>query len=120
MISISIIFLLSSLIVSSHYFSINQVNAIDENQTKQDITDLQIIASKVKMTMPGTNMTFGVPLENAKMHLILAEMDIKEGNMDGALMQLNFTSDSIKMHEKELADIVKMVEMVDTMNFTRN
>lgn len=117
MISISII-ILFTVLISTHFF-INNANAIEDRQTKQNISDLQII-SKLKMTMPGTNMTFGVPLENAKMHLILATMDIEEGDIDGALMQLNFTSEAIKMHEKELSDIVKMVEMVDKMNFTMN
>ncbi|MGD1834488.1 MAG: hypothetical protein ACPKQO_02060, partial [Nitrososphaeraceae archaeon] len=68
MISISII-ILFNILISTHYFFINNANAIEDRQTKQNISDLQII-SKLKMTMPGTNMTFGVPLENAKMHLI--------------------------------------------------
>lgn len=91
----------------------------DNNFTNQDINELEIIASKVKMTMPGTNMTFGVPLDNAKMHLLEAEMDLKEDNIDGALIQLNLTSKAIKMHEKELADIVEMVEMIEKMNYTK-
>lgn len=91
----------------------------DNNFTNKDINELEIIASKVKMTMPGTNMTFGVPLDNAKMHLMEAEMDLKEDNIVGALIQLNLTSEAIKMHEKELADIVEMVEMIEKMNFTK-
>ena len=91
----------------------------DNNFTNQDINELEIIVSKVKMAMPGTNMTFGVPLDNAKMHLLEAEMDLKENNIDGALIQLNLTSKAIKMHEKELADIVEMVEMIEKMNYTK-
>lgn len=91
----------------------------ENNFTNKDINELEIIASKVKMTMPGTNMTFGVPLDNAKMHLLEAEMDLKEDNIVGALIQLNLTSKAIKMHEKELADIVEMVEMIEKMNFTK-
>jgi len=91
----------------------------DNNFTNKDINELEIIASKVKLTMPGTNMTFGVPLDNAKMHLLEAEMDLKEDNIVGALIQLNLTSEAIKMHEKELADIVEMVEMIEKMNFTK-
>ena len=91
----------------------------DKNFTNKDINELEIIASKVKMTMPGTNMTFGVPLDNAKMHLLEAEMDLKEDNIVGALIQLNLTSEAIKMHEKELANIVEMVEMIEKMNFTK-
>ena len=89
------------------------------NLTNNDINELELIASKVKMTMPGTNMTFGVPLDNAKMHLLEAKMDLKEDNVVGALIQLNLTTKAIKMHEKELANIVEMVEMIEKMNFTK-
>ncbi|MFB5600320.1 MAG: hypothetical protein ACE5SW_08860 [Nitrososphaeraceae archaeon] len=117
-ISLPIILSVAGISFLSFYIEIG--NAVeDNNYTKQNINNLEIIASKVKMTMPGTNMTFGVPLDNAKMHLLEAKMDLKEDNVRGALIQLNFTSDAIKMHEKELADIVKMVQMVEKMNFTK-
>lgn len=117
---ISLPIILSVAGISFFSFHIGIGNAVEDNNfTKQDINNLEIIASKVKMAMPGTNMTFGAPLDNAKMHLLEAKMDLKEDNVRGALIQLNFTSDAIKMHEKELADIVKMVEMVEKMNFTK-
>jgi hypothetical protein len=57
------------------------------------------------MMMPGGLMTFGSSLDNAKMHLMEAIMDIKEGNIKGAIMQLNMTDQGIKMHEKEMMDM---------------
>ena len=50
------------------------------------------------MTMPGGNMTFGSSLQNAKMHLTEAIMDLKSG----AAMELNQTAQSIRSHEQEL------------------
>lgn len=58
--------------------------------------------SNQTMMMPGGNMTFGSSLDNAKMHLMEAIMDLKEGNIKGAIMQLNMTDQGIKMHEKEM------------------
>jgi len=57
------------------------------------------------MMMPGGLMTFGSSLDNARMHLLEAIMDIKEGYIKGAIMQLNMTDQGIKMHEKEMMDM---------------
>jgi hypothetical protein len=54
------------------------------------------------MMMPGGNMTFGSSLDNAKIHLMEAIMDLNEGDVRGAIMQLNMTDQGIKMHEKEM------------------
>ena len=54
------------------------------------------------MMIPGGNMTFGSSLENAKMHLMEALMDLKDGDTKGAMMQLNMTDQAIKLHEREL------------------
>lgn len=54
------------------------------------------------MAMVNPNMTFGSSLQNAKMHLMEAIMDLKEGDNKGALMQLNMTNQEIVMHENEL------------------
>jgi len=62
------------------------------------------------MMMPGGNMTFGSSLDNAKMHLMEAIMDIKEGNIKGAIMQLNMTNQGIEMHEKEMMDMKKSMK----------
>jgi len=59
------------------------------------------------MMMPGGLMTFGSSLDNARMHLLEAIMDIKKGNIKGAIMQLNMTDQGIKMHEKEMMGMMK-------------
>ncbi|MGB8153425.1 MAG: hypothetical protein WCF97_05865 [Nitrososphaeraceae archaeon] len=58
------------------------------------------------MMMPGGNMTFGSSLENAKMHLMEALMDLKNGDTKGATMQLNMTEQAIKLHERELESMM--------------
>src|SRR5574339_134976 len=58
------------------------------------------------MMMPGGNMTFGLSLDNAKMHLMEAIMDLNEGDVNGAIMQLNMTDQAIKMHEKEMLNMM--------------
>jgi hypothetical protein len=63
--------------------------------------------------LPGKNMTFGVSLDNAKMHLMEARMDLKENDIDGALMQLNMTTNNINIHEKEMADMMKMMDKME-------
>ena len=54
-------------------------------------------------------MTFVSSLDNAKMYLMDAIIDLKNNNIDGALMQLNMTSNDIKMHEREMADMMLMI-----------
>jgi hypothetical protein len=44
--------------------------------------DKEIINENKIMTLPGSNMTFGASLDNAKMHLMEAIMDIKDNNID--------------------------------------
>jgi hypothetical protein len=62
------------------------------------------------MTMPGGNMTFGASLQNAKMHLMEAIMDLKIGDTKGATMELNLTSQDIKVHEQELKTMMMGVK----------
>ena len=62
------------------------------------------------MMMPGGNMTFGSSLDNAKMHLMEAIMDLNEGDVKGAIMQLNMTDVGIKMHEKDMMGMMKSME----------
>jgi len=62
------------------------------------------------MMMPGGNMTFGSSLDNAKMHLMEAIMDLNEGDIKGAIMQLNMTEQGIKMHEKEMLDMMNSMK----------
>ena len=75
------------------------------------------------MMMPGGLMTFGSSLDNARMHLMEAIMDIKEGNIKGAIMQLNMTDQGIKMHEKEMMDMknsMKPLMSATVSNKTQN
>lgn len=62
------------------------------------------------MMMPGGTMTFGSSLDNARMHLMEAIMDLNEGNIKGAIMQLNMTDQGIKMHEKEMEDMMNSMK----------
>ena len=67
-------------------------------------------AVNIQTMMPGGNMTFGSSLDNARMHLMEAIMDLNEGNVKGAIMQLNMTDQGIKMHEKEMMDMMKSMK----------
>ena len=95
---------------SIHVFSLpNNIATITQQNTSESINRNESIM------LPGKNMTFGVSLDNAKMHLMEAIMDLKENNIDGALMQLNITGDNINTHEQEMSDMMKMI---DTMGKT--
>ena len=84
-------------------FSLGQ----EENNTKSvQGNDNGTSSNGKNMTMSTRNMTFGSPLDNAKMHLMEAIMDLKEGNTKGAMMQLNMTEEGIKTHEKEMMQIM--------------
>jgi hypothetical protein len=74
------------------------------------------------MMMPGGTMTFGSSLDNARMHLMEAIMDLNEGDIKGAIMQLNMTDQGIKMHEKEMMDMMKSMKpnMSSTISKTQN
>ena len=71
------------------------------------------------MMLPGANMTFGLSLDNAKMHLMEAIMDIKDNNIDGALMQLNMTGNYINEHEVEMTDMMLMFDKIKEANNTK-
>lgn len=74
------------------------------------------------MMMPGGTMTFGSSLDNARMHLMEAIMDLNEGDIKGAIMQLNMTDQGIKMHEKEMMDMMNSMKpnMSATISKTQN
>lgn len=74
------------------------------------------------MMMPGGSMTFGSSLDNARMHLMEAIMDLNEGDIKGAIMQLNMTDQGIKMHEKEMMDMMNSMKpnMSATISKTQN
>ncbi len=84
-------------------FSLGQ----EENNTKSvQGNDDGTTSNGKNMTISTRNMTFGSSLDNAKMHLMEAIMDLKEGNTKGAMMQLNMTEEGIKMHEKEMMQMM--------------
>lgn len=91
-ISVTVLLAVTAGAVSSQDLSVN------DTQNKSATTNQT-------MMMPGGLMTFGSSLDNARMHLMEAIMDIKEGNIKGAIMQLNMTDQGIKMHEKEMMDM---------------
>jgi hypothetical protein len=101
--------LINSLSINVFSSSNNNAPTVTQQNTSESINRNESIM------LPGKNMTFGVSLDNAKMHLMEAIMDLKENNIDGALMQLNITGDNINTHEQEMSDMMKMM---DTMGKT--
>ena len=91
-ISVTVLLAVTAGAVSSQDLSVN------DTQNKSATTNQT-------MMMPGSLMIFGSSLDNARMHLLEAIMDIKKGNIKGAIMQLNMTDQGIKMHEKEMMDM---------------
>ena len=109
-ISVTVLLAVTAGAVSSQDLSVN------DTQNKSATTNQT-------MMMPGGLMTFGSSLDNARMHLMEAIMDIKEGNIKGAIMQLNMTDQGIKMHEKEMMDMknsMKPLMSTTVSNKTQN
>ena len=97
-------------------FVLNLINSVSFKVlalNEEPITTIQyeneLVNGNNSMMLPGSNMTFGSSLDNAKMHLMEAIVDIEDNNIDGALMQLNMTRKDIKMHEQEMADMMLMM-----------
>jgi hypothetical protein len=97
-------------------FVLNLINSVSFKVlalNEEPITTIQyeneLVNGNNSMMLPGSNMTFGSSLDNAKMHLMEAIVDIEDNNIDGALMQLNMTSKDIKMHEQEMEDMMLMM-----------
>lgn len=86
-------------VTKSAYEQVFGVSIIVGNNSGQDNSSSM---NGKSMAMTDRNMTFGSALQNAKMHLTEAIMDLKEGDNKGALMQLNMTNQDIITHEKEL------------------
>ncbi len=93
-----------------------------QDPSVNDTRDESAVNNQTMMMMPGGNMTFGSSLDNARMHLMEAIMDLNEGNIKGAIMQLNMTDQGIKMHEKEMMDMMKIMKpnMSSNISKTRN
>ena len=92
----------------------SQVPSVNDTQDESAVSQTMLI--------PGGTMSFGSSLDNAKMHLMEAIMDLNEGNIKGAIMQLNMTDQGIKMHEKEMMDMMKSMKpnMSATISKTQN
>jgi hypothetical protein len=107
-----IIFVLVLNLINSVSF---KILALTEEPTTTQY-DSELVNGNNSMMLPGSNMTFGSSLDNAKMHLMEAIMDIDDNNIDGALMQLNMTTNDIKMHEQEMADMMLMINKMKEVN----
>ena len=97
-------------------FVLNLINSVSFKVlalNEEPITTIQyeneLVNGNNSIMLPGSNMTFDSSLDNAKMHLMEAIMDIENNNINGALMQLNMTTKDIKMHEQEMADMMSMI-----------
>jgi basic membrane lipoprotein Med (substrate-binding protein (PBP1-ABC) superfamily) len=87
--------------------------------SQDDTQDESAVNNQTMMMMPGGNMTFGSSLDNARMHLMEAIMNLNEGNIKGAIMQLNMTDQGIKMHEKEMMDMMKIMKPNMSSNISK-
>lgn len=82
--------------------------------TTTNMTFLGNMMPRKNMTMPGSNITFGASLQNAKMHLTEAIIDLKTGNTKEAAMELNLTAQNIRMHDQELKIMMMQVKNMMT------
>jgi len=106
---------------STSTFTIPSYKDHGSTTTTTNMTFLGNMMPKKNMTMSGSNMTFGASLQNAKMHLTEAMMDLKSGNTRGAAMDLSLTAQDIRMHEKELKIMMMQVKnMMTTMKESNN
>jgi hypothetical protein len=107
-IGVTVLSVVTSKVIFSQDLSVN--NTQDESA----------VNNQTMMMMPGGNMTFGSSLDNARMHLLEAIMDLNEGNIKGAIMQLNMTDQGIKMHEKEMMDMMKIMKPNMSSNISKS
>lgn len=104
-----IIFVLVLILINSLSSKVLALNEDSVNTTSPPYDSELINNENNSMMLPGSNMTFVSSLDNAKMHLMDAIIDIENNNIDGALMQLNMTGNDIKIHEREMADMMLMI-----------
>ena len=106
------------LTVSAMILASNQTSThVEKNLTDPrggNMTFVGNMMSGKNMTMPGGNMTFGASLQNAKMHLMEAMMDLKGGDAKAAMMELNLADQGIKMHEEEIKNMMMEVKSIMT------
>jgi hypothetical protein len=96
-IGITVLLAVTSKVTFSQGPSVNETS-VSDTQNKSAVDN------QTMMMLAGT-MTFGSSLDNARMHLMEAIMDLNEGDIKGAIMQLNMTDQGIKMHQKEMMDM---------------
>ena len=113
--NINIMIFVVLVFVSINFFSIN-VFSSSNNLAVAHQNNSESINRNDNIMLPGKNMTFDVSLDNAKMHLMEAIMDLKENNIDGALIQLNITSDNINTHEQDMSDMMKMMDNMEEID----
>jgi hypothetical protein len=108
-ISVTVLIAVTSKVIFSQGLSVND-------------TQNESAVNNQSMMMPGGTMTFGSSLDNARMHLMEAIMDLNQGDIKGAIMQLNMTDQGIKMHEKEMMDMMNSMKpnMSATISKTQN
>lgn len=106
---VTVLIAVTSKVIFSQDLSVN--NTQDESAVNNQ--------TMMMMMMPGGNMTFGSSLDNARMHLMEAIMDLNEGNIKGAIMQLNMTDQGIKMHEKEMMGMMKIMKPNMSSNISK-
>ena len=96
-VSVTVLIAVTSKVIFSQGLSVND-------------TQNESAVNNQSMMMPGGTMTFGSSLDNARMHLMEAIMDLNEGDIKGAIMQLNMTDQGIKIHEKEMMDMMNSMK----------
>ncbi|MGE3858926.1 MAG: hypothetical protein AB7F53_02955 [Nitrososphaeraceae archaeon] len=114
-----IIFVLVSFLINFSSIKIMALNETPMSTIAFSSDNETINNGNNSMMLPGANMTFALSLDNAKMHLLEAIMDIKDNNIDGALMQLNMTGNYINEHEVEMADMMLMFDKKREVNNTK-
>lgn len=120
LISLLIFFILSSMIavVVAVQSAFATTATTGDNKTNgSTVVNMTFLGNMMRgnnMTMPGGNMTFGSSLQNAKMHLTEAIMDLKSGNTKGAAMEMNQTAQSIRLYEQELKIMMMQVKNMMT------
>ena len=107
-------FLLTLLIVTiAARIPVFALNIIPGKHTSGGLDNMTFVGNMTggkSMMMPGGNMTFGASLQNARMHLMEAIMDLKTGNTKGAMTEMNLTAHDIKMHEQEIKGMMMEVK----------
>jgi len=104
-----ILFILVSIFLNSSSIKVLAFNTDPVSTISYYYNNETINIGNNSMMLPGSNMTFVLSLDNVSCINAPSIMDIKDNNIDGALMQLNLTSNYIKEHEHEMADMMSMI-----------